>query len=96
MNSETFQDFSNIQFKNKNDIDKILDILCTFHMRFFNEERFKGKKITEKYPYLQNFFDSLNEMRDNVGSIPTLNKEILANCEKINNKSFQKTYKKNN
>lgn len=79
MDSKSFQTFSKFSFKSKDEIKRTLDTLSTFYSDY--RGIFDSRTLSEKFPYLQEFFDRLDEWRAETGRV-TLDDDILTDSIK--------------
>lgn len=75
MDNESFQTFSKFSFKSEKEIESTLNALSIFYSKY--NGIFDSRTLSEKFPYLQEFFNSLDEWRAKTGRV-TLDDDILA------------------
>ena len=75
MDSDSLQTFSKFSFKSYDEIKRTLDVLSAFNTEY--NGIFDSRTLSERFPYLQEFFDRLDEWRAETGRV-TLDENILA------------------
>ena len=78
MNDESYKSLSKLSFKNKDEINMALQILSVFSQEY--NGIFDSTTLTESFPYLHDFFTSLDNWRAQTGRV-TIDDDVL--CESI-------------
>lgn len=77
--NDSLQTFSKFSFKSYDEIKRALDVLSIFNTEY--NGIFDSRTLSQKFPYLQDFFDSLDEWRAETGKV-TIDDDILENSAK--------------
>jgi len=92
MDNDSLQTFSKFSFKSYDEIKRTLDVLSIFNAEY--NGIFDSRTLSQKFPYLQDFFDSLDEWRAKTGRV-TIDDDILeSSAKKVLNISKQGTKRK--
>lgn len=67
MDNESLQTFSKLSFRSYDEIERALDVLSVFSTKY--DGIFDSRTLSQKFPYLQVFFDSLDEWRAETGRV---------------------------
>lgn len=94
MDNDSLQTFSKFSFKSYDEIKRTLDVLSIFNADY--DGIFDSRNLSQKFPYLQIFFDSLDEWRAETGRV-TIDDDILESSAKkalnISNQGIKKKIK---
>lgn len=85
IDNNSLEILSKFSFKSYDEIKNALDVLTKFNIRY--DGIFDSKPLIERFPYLQEYFDSLDKWRSETGRV-TIDKGIL-------DKSLNKVLHKN-
>jgi len=84
MENNAYQTFSKLSFRSKDEINKALEALSIMYVEYYGF--FDSNVFKERFPYLEDFFASIDEWRAETGRV-TIDSDVLQ-------KSYEKTLKK--
>lgn len=76
INKEQLDNFSKLKFNSEEEIKKALEEISVFYIDY--DGIFDSRKLSSKFPYLEDFFNYLDEWRNEIGRV-TLDKNIILN-----------------
>ena len=59
MENEVYQSFSKLSFTSENEIRRALDALSFMYVKYYGS--FDSNVFKERFPYLEDFFDSIDK-----------------------------------
>ena len=74
MNNESYKKISKLSFKSRDEINMALQLLSVFSQEY--DGIFDSRTLSEKFPYLQDFFTSINNWRTQTGRV-TIDDNVL-------------------
>lgn len=79
MKDESYKKISKLSFKSRDEINRALQLLSIFSQEY--DGIFDSRTLSEKFPYLQDFFTSINDWRVQTGRV-TIDDNVLIESTK--------------